>query len=71
MIGKLGLGDTENVHCDYCNKRWCDYCGNIAIKYKRIWHHPTCMYTYTYLPLENSNFHKHLVIIVDVYAISL
>ena len=24
----VGLGDTENVPCDNCNKRQCDYCGD-------------------------------------------
>ena len=31
----LGLGDTENVPCDNCNKRQCNYCGNIAVEYLR------------------------------------
>ena len=41
----LGVGDTENVPYDNCNKRQCDYCGDIAVEYynKRIWHHPTCV----------------------------
>ena len=25
--------DTENFHCDNCNKRQCDYCGDIAVEY--------------------------------------
>ena len=29
----LGLGDTENVPCDNCNKRQCDYCSDIAVEY--------------------------------------
>ena len=29
----IGLGDTENVPCDNCNKRQCNYCGNIAVEY--------------------------------------
>ena len=46
----VGLGDTENVPCDNCNKRQCDYCSNIAVKWniyynKIICHHPT------YVPL--------------------
>ena len=41
----IGLGDIENFHCDNCNKRQCDYCGNIALEChnKRIRHHPTCV----------------------------
>ena len=29
----VGLGDTENVPCDNCNKRQCDYCGDIAVEH--------------------------------------
>ena len=29
----LGLGDTENVPCDNCNKKQCDYCGDIAVEH--------------------------------------
>ena len=29
----VGLGNTENVPCDNCNKRQCDYCSNIAVEY--------------------------------------
>ena len=29
----VGLGDTGNVPCDNCNKRQCDYCGDIAVEY--------------------------------------
>ena len=25
----IGLGDTENVPCDNCNKRQCNYCSEI------------------------------------------
>ena len=30
---RVGLGDTENVPCDNCNKRQCNYCGDIAVEY--------------------------------------
>ena len=33
VIPDVGLGDTENVPCDNCNKRQCDYCGDIAVEY--------------------------------------
>ena len=41
----IGLGNAENLHCDNCNKRQCDYCGDIALEChnKRIRHHPTCV----------------------------
>ena len=29
----VGLGDTENVPCDNCNKKQCDYCNDIAVEY--------------------------------------
>ena len=32
IVREVGLGDTENVHCDYCNKWQCDYCGDIAVE---------------------------------------
>ena len=44
IYNTLGLGNTENVPCDNCNKRQYDYYSDIAVEYllqKRIWHHPT------------------------------
>ena len=32
-ICHVGVGDTENVPCDNCNKRQWDYCGDITVEY--------------------------------------